>query len=129
MTASERLDQIVTLIDEHRFLSVKDLSKLCDVSEMTIRRDLQRLDEEERVQRTYGGATSLRSGIAPPSADPNGPTPLIQTEGSIIDKADVLITSSVDPMYDSILLDLVEKRDIPIIAESLSIGREETIVA
>ncbi len=128
MTASERLDQIVTLIDEHRFLSVKDLSKLCDVSEMTIRRDLQRLDEEERVQRTYGGATSLRSGIAPP-ADQNGPTPLIQAEGSIIDKADVLITSSVDPMYDSILLDLVEKRNIPIIAESLSIGREETIVA
>ncbi|MCP4539089.1 MAG: substrate-binding domain-containing protein [Chloroflexi bacterium] len=129
MTASERLDQIVTFIDEHRFISVKDLSKLCDVSEMTIRRDLQRLDEEQRIQRTYGGATSLRSGAPSASSDEDWPTPLIQTEGSIVDKVDVLITSSVDPTYDSILLDRVEKRKIPIIAESLSIGREETVVS
>src|SRR5574342_812184 len=55
-----RYDQIVSLIDEHSFLTVSELSRLCDVSEMTIRRDLVKLDAEKRIQRTYGGAVSLR---------------------------------------------------------------------
>jgi len=128
MAANERLDQITTLVDEHGFVSVKELSNLCSVSEMTIRRDLQRLDEEQRLRRTYGGATSLRSGSVPPATGEGWPRPSMQ-EGSIVDRVDVLITSSVDPTYDSMLLDRVEKKSIPIIAESLTIGREETVVS
>jgi len=121
MAIRDRLEKIVDLVDEHRFISVKELSEQCDVSEMTIRRDLQRLDEEERVRRTYGGVMSL-----PKEQEEQKKA---QPEGSIVDRVDVLVTSSVDPTYDSMLLDRVEKTSTPIIAESLSVGREKTVVA
>jgi len=127
MALRDRLERIVDLVDEHKFISVKDLSELCGVSEMTIRRDLQRLDEQDRLRRTYGGAMSLRSGGTVARVE-GGQRPT-QPEGSIVDRVDVLVTSSVDPIYDSMVLDRVEKRNIPIIAESLSIGREKTVVA
>jgi len=127
MTAGERLQQIISHVDEQGFVSVKDLSRLCDVSEMTIRRDLQRLDEEQRVRRTYGGATSMQAGTTP-AADDGEQLSLLQ-EGSIVDRVDVLITSSVDPAYDSLLLDRVENRNTAVIAESLAVGREETVVS
>jgi DeoR/GlpR family transcriptional regulator of sugar metabolism/ABC-type sugar transport system substrate-binding protein len=129
MSANERLERIVSLIEKRRFISVKELSNLCSVSEMTIRRDLQRLHEEQRVQRVYGGAVSLQLGAPPSSTYENQAQLSLQPEGFLVDRVDVLIASSVDPKYDSILLDRVEKRDIPIIAESLAIGREETVVS
>ena len=55
-----RLEMIVSLVNEHGFLSVSELSQLCQVSEITIRRDLIALDQQKRVQRTHGGAASLR---------------------------------------------------------------------
>ena len=58
--ANERLEQIVRLVDERGFLSVTELSALLDVSEMTIRRDLDKLSRMKRLQRTYGGAASSR---------------------------------------------------------------------
>ena len=64
MKTNSRHDQIVSLIDEHSFLTVSELSQLCDVSEMTIRRDLEQLHAQKRIQRTYGGAVSLRNGTA-----------------------------------------------------------------
>ncbi len=48
MKTTSRLDQIVSLIDEHSFLTVSELSHLCNVSEMTIRRDLEQLQKQKR---------------------------------------------------------------------------------
>jgi DeoR/GlpR family transcriptional regulator of sugar metabolism len=129
VTARERAEQIVTFVNECGFVSVKDLSKLCGVSEMTIRRDLQRLDEEKRLRRTYGGAMSLRPGSFPCPDSEDEAQPVLQPEGILVDRVDVLIASSVDPKYDRILLDRVEKRNIPIIAESTGVGREETVIS
>ena len=61
MKINPRLEHIVSLVDERGFLSVGELSQLCSVSEMTIRRDLEYLDNQKRIQRTYGGAVSLRT--------------------------------------------------------------------
>ena len=55
MLADERLEQIVALVEDRGFISVKELSSLFDVSEVTVRRDLQRLYEAQRLRRTYGG--------------------------------------------------------------------------
>jgi DeoR/GlpR family transcriptional regulator of sugar metabolism len=129
MPANRRAEQIVALLDERGFISVKELSELCGVSEMTIRRDLQRLDSEERVRRTYGGVMSLYApspaGTKPEDREEAG----LQSEGTLLDSVDVVIASSVDPKYDRILLDRVEKRNVPIIAESASAGRDETLVS
>jgi DeoR/GlpR family transcriptional regulator of sugar metabolism len=122
-----RQDQIVSLIDGHSFLTVSELSRLCNVSEMTIRRDLEKLDAQKRIQRTYGGAISLRSE----RLEEETTFPLLEesTETLLLDQVDVLIATSVNPYYDSLLIDKATKKGIPIIAESIEMPDQRTIVA
>jgi DeoR/GlpR family transcriptional regulator of sugar metabolism len=49
MKTAERLERIAALVDERGFLSVVELSGLCRVSGMTVRRDLERLQALKRV--------------------------------------------------------------------------------
>jgi DeoR/GlpR family transcriptional regulator of sugar metabolism len=50
---------IQELIDRHNQVSVKNLADRFGVSRMTIRRDLQDLHLENRVERTHGGAITI----------------------------------------------------------------------
>ena len=126
MKSNPRLERIVSLLDERGFLSVGELGQLCDVSEMTIRRDLELLDTQKRIQRTYGGAVSLRAenALTPPE-NGLGPTP----EALLQEKVDVLIATSVNPYYDNLLIDRANKKNIPIIAESIPMPSQRTLVA
>ena len=128
MKTNSRHDQIVSLLDEHSFLTVSELSRLCGVSEMTIRRDLEQLHTQKRVQRTYGGAVSLRNGTPDPvdvSAVPQDQ----RAEVLSVDEVDVLIATSVNPYLDSLLIDRANKKGIPIIAESIEMPNQWTVVA
>jgi DeoR/GlpR family transcriptional regulator of sugar metabolism len=125
---NSRHDQIVSLIDERSFLTVSELSQLCNVSEMTIRRDLEQLHAQKRVQRTYGGAVSLRNGSA--DLGENGASAQDQrAEVLLVDQVDVLIATSVNPYLDSLLIERATKKGIPIIAESIEMPNQRTIVA
>jgi DeoR/GlpR family transcriptional regulator of sugar metabolism len=53
---NDRLTTIESLLREHGECTVEMLSRELNVSDMTIRRDLQRLAEAGRVVRTHGGA-------------------------------------------------------------------------
>lgn len=53
----KRLTNEVELIGAHRFLSIKQLAKEVGVSEMTVRRDLVKLESENLVRTVYGGVT------------------------------------------------------------------------
>ncbi len=128
MSINERLERIIELIDEHGFLTVSELSKLCDVSEMTIRRDLDRLEKEGRIRRTFGGAASL-SGPFTAGQESVEPTQAARPESFLADRIDVLIVTSVNPKYDGRLLESITRRNIPIIAESTVIQDEESVVA
>ncbi len=128
MKTNLRLERIVSLIDERGFLSVLELSRLCDVSEMTVRRDLEQLDIQKRIQRTYGGAVSLRN--EPLNGDENGAHVLEKVEDVLlVDQVDVLIATSVNPYYDRLLIDRAAKKGIPIIAESIEMPNQRAIVA
>ena len=59
MFPNERLRRICDLVNEKRAIRVSELSRLMDVSEVTIRRDLETLAREKRLQRTHGGAVSV----------------------------------------------------------------------
>ena len=127
MPTNTRLVQIGVLVDERSFVSVRDLSEIFQVSEMTIRRDLDQLQQQNRIQRTYGGAVSLnnRSRV-------NGKTDVSldrRTEVLLVDQVDVLIGSSVNAYYDSLLVDRAKKKGIPIIAESIDMPNQCTIIA
>jgi DeoR/GlpR family transcriptional regulator of sugar metabolism len=122
-----RLEHIISLVDKKGFLSVNELSQLCGVSEMTIRRDLELLDSQKRIQRTYGGAASYRA--ASEDTDNKGPDGLAQAEVLLVDQVDVLIATSVNPYYDGLLIDRASKKKIPIIAESVEMPNQLTSVA
>ena len=128
MKANSRHDQIVSLLDEHSFLTVSELSRLCDVSEMTIRRDLEQLHAQKRIQRTYGGALSLRNGSVPVE-EIQETLPNQRAEVLLVDQVDVLIATSVNPYLDSLLIERATKKGIPIIAESIEMPNQLTVVA
>lgn len=56
MSQKERLDSIKSIIRQEKKVIVTELSKHFSVTEETIRRDLDKLEEEGLVTRTYGGA-------------------------------------------------------------------------
>ncbi|MFM2476076.1 DeoR/GlpR family transcriptional regulator [Celerinatantimonas sp. MCCC 1A17872] len=57
MKQSERHSQIIGLLGEHGFLSTEELVNYFGVSSQTIRRDLNDLAAQRRIQRHHGGAS------------------------------------------------------------------------
>jgi DeoR/GlpR family transcriptional regulator of sugar metabolism/ABC-type sugar transport system substrate-binding protein len=126
MADKYRQDRIVNLLNEHGFLSVAELSQRCTVTEMTIRRDLLALDKANRIRRVYGGAAAFRPGG---SVDPDEMILNDPPVGSLLERVDVLIATSVNPKHDGALLQRIATKNIPIIAESQAINAKEPVVA
>ena len=57
MFVSERLNEIINILNQEGKVEVNKLSILFDVSKDLIRKDLKKLEEQGVVDRTYGGAT------------------------------------------------------------------------
>lgn len=68
MLARQRHDLIVEAVRTDGSVRVRDLARLLDVSEMTVRRDLDRLSEQGLIDKVHGGATRT----AFPSTDEPG---------------------------------------------------------
>lgn len=62
MLIAERYEKIVALVNERGSIRVSELSELCQVTEETIRRDLDRLEHNGRLRRSHGGAVSIKDG-------------------------------------------------------------------
>lgn len=62
MFAEERRNKIIQMIKTKQPVKVIELSSLFTVSEATIRRDLQELENSGLIQRTHGGAVSSQLG-------------------------------------------------------------------
>lgn len=60
MLAAERHLKIIELIRETGSVQVEELAQVLDVSLMTIRRDLEKLKQEGRIDRCHGGAIIKR---------------------------------------------------------------------
>ena len=56
MATKERLDSIEEMVISEKKVTVSKLSEKFDVTEETIRRDLEKLEEKGLIVRTYGGA-------------------------------------------------------------------------
>jgi DeoR/GlpR family transcriptional regulator of sugar metabolism len=66
VTAQTRGSQILEAIQSNGYESISNLAQALAVSEMTIRRDIERLEGEGLIRRTHGGAVSvsrIRVGI------------------------------------------------------------------
>ncbi|QGQ97521.1 DeoR/GlpR transcriptional regulator [Paenibacillus psychroresistens] len=65
MYASQRRKEILKITKERNYISVAELHKLFDVSEVTIRADLRNLETAGEIERNYGGATIKDIKIPP----------------------------------------------------------------
>jgi DeoR family fructose operon transcriptional repressor len=63
MFAEERLLRIVEMVNQLGKATVAELSENLAVSAVTIRRDLERLEEKELLIRTHGGAMALQNSV------------------------------------------------------------------
>jgi DeoR/GlpR family transcriptional regulator of sugar metabolism len=66
-SAPDRRQRILDLVTAQGFCTIVELSAALDVSEMTVRRDVERLSKEERVRRVHGGVTVLTSEAMHPN--------------------------------------------------------------
>lgn len=64
MFAQERHDEILRRISAAGKVTVKELCQAFQVTEDCIRKDLNKLEREKKLKRTYGGAIELRKKIA-----------------------------------------------------------------
>lgn len=69
MAADERKQLILQKLDEDGFVSVSDLSKQMNVSEVTARTYLNQLEKEGMLNRTHGGAVKTKGMSYEPSAE------------------------------------------------------------
>ncbi|MVB11516.1 Glycerol-3-phosphate regulon repressor [Caprobacter fermentans] len=60
MLSQERVAQILEFINEHGSARVEELASTLNVSEMTIRRDLEKCQKKGLIQRCHGGAVLKR---------------------------------------------------------------------
>jgi DeoR family transcriptional regulator, fructose operon transcriptional repressor len=61
MLAIERQKKIVDMVNLHSSVRVSELSDLFSVTEETIRRDLEKLENEKKLLRSHGGAVRIQS--------------------------------------------------------------------
>lgn len=60
MLVAERQRKLLELVNERLSIRVSELSKIFSVTEETIRRDLEKLEKENLLRRSHGGAVSIQ---------------------------------------------------------------------
>ncbi len=67
--AADRHAREMELLNAHGYCTVSEMSRILNVSPMTIRRDLHTLAEKQLIQTRYGGAQILAPGLVESSFD------------------------------------------------------------
>jgi DeoR/GlpR family transcriptional regulator of sugar metabolism len=62
MLPAERLERILSYINENGFVTVNELLERFEVSKPTIMRDLTKLEVQQMIYRSHGGASSIQVG-------------------------------------------------------------------
>ena len=112
MLLAERETEIVALVNQNGSYTVKELAEHFSVTEVTIRRDLTKLENLRLLKRTHGGAVSLENGheLALLLAD----IPDVSEESV----ADALILAPVQSRAAHALRERAIRNQIPFLAES-----------
>lgn len=99
MLVAQRWDKIIQLVNERGSIRVTELSAICEVTEETIRRDLDRLESEGKLRRSHGGAVSIQSSQAE--------TPYIERETTNAEEKRSIAAEAVKQVneQDRIILD------------------------
>lgn len=69
MIASERFEKIVQIVDENGIANTRELARIMDVTETTIRRDCEELEKQGKLLRVHGGAKSINHKLITSNRD------------------------------------------------------------
>ncbi|MCM1388410.1 MAG: DeoR/GlpR family DNA-binding transcription regulator [Bacillus sp. (in: Bacteria)] len=126
MLAAERRNLILEKIHEDKKVIVGELSKEYDVSEETIRRDLDKLEEDGHVIKSYGGAIlNEKSSIDLPfnirwKANPQGKQRIAELISEEIEDGDhIMLDASTTAVF--IAKNIKQKRHLTVVTNSIEI--------
>lgn len=129
MLAIDRRQTILDIVQKQRSVKVYDLSQQFDVTEETIRRDLEKLERDGHVKRTYGGAVISESTNTDLSVNVRETTNIegkkkiaMKIAEYIQDGDTIMMDSSTTALY--VIKNISNKKNITIITNSLKIPNE-----
>jgi DeoR/GlpR family transcriptional regulator of sugar metabolism len=114
MLIAERETQIMTAVNKTGAATVRELADLCGVTEVTIRRDLQRLEQQARLKRTHGGAVKSQLSVN----ELNTPVDDASNDARNDARSDALILAPIQHRAAHALKTRALRNDIPLLAES-----------
>jgi DeoR/GlpR family transcriptional regulator of sugar metabolism len=126
MLAIERRNKILAILQKESRVLVSDLSKAFNVTEETIRRDLEKLENEGYAKKTYGGAIMNENvNVDLPftvrkTANVTGKLEIAEVIASLIQDGDhIMMDASSTAVY--IAKQLKNKKNLTIITNSVEI--------
>ncbi len=126
MLAAERRNEILTLLKEEGKVIVADLSKKYEVTEETIRRDLEKLEGDGFAERTYGGAVLKENDkeelpfLVRKRANVAAKKRIAETIGSMIEDGDrIMLDASTTALF--VAKQIRNKKNITVITNSIEI--------
>ena len=131
MFASERLRVIKGILVDKKHINVSDLSTMLNVSEVTIRRDLEKLDSQGFLTRTHGGAilnedvTSLERDFTNIDLDPyyQQRVEISQIAAHMVEDNDVILLSP-GLTNACIARKILNKKNLTVLTNDLNIASE-----
>ncbi|MGE5675637.1 MAG: DeoR/GlpR family DNA-binding transcription regulator [Mycobacterium leprae] len=129
MEVSDRERSILARLSTSRFATVQELSALLDVSEVTVRRYLEKLEQDGMLTRTRGGAF-LNESMLEESSFGSRRDQYIEEKrriavaaAAMIDDGDTIALSAGTTTYE-IARCLKERRNLTVVTNSISIASE-----
>lgn len=131
MFAEERYVKIIELIKELGKITVAELSEIMEVSAVTIRRDLEKLEEQNLIMRTHGGAMPIGSGAVAMGMEQSfseKEVALVREKNDIAEAASLLVQEGeailLTPGTTNMLLakKLLQMKEITIVTNAVNIA-------
>lgn len=124
LLAKNRRDEVLRLLAENRSLGTQALADLLGISPITVRRDLQSLEEEGLIERVHGGAV-LRQSAEPVAIDE---PPFQDKVGRMAAEKQAMARYAARQIPDRCTLILDSGTSVLALAKELA-GRDLTIIA
>ncbi len=131
MLAVERKNRIIEQLHENKRVVVSDLSKQFGVSGETIRRDLEKLDREGIVTKSYGGAVlteefsmEMPFGVRRRKNVPEKREMSLIAASFVEDGDHIILDASSTSIYIAKALKEAGRKDLTVITNSIEIGLE-----
>ena len=114
---SERDAVILQILRQRGTISVADCAAEFGCAQMTVRRDLQRLEEQGLLRRVHGGATRILQPVQP--ARLPRVRGLLDARAAVVDHSDVFIITPTGAMTIGLLAERARRAGTPCVSEAI----------